>query len=247
MAEDYFPGDVVLVPLSEKEREYDFYYQNNIITKIIEKNSPYLLFGIPYGTKPGIRYFTLKSGEKIKNIKIKINDKEFNTQYINFKKNNSKKVKIDYERIIEEKNKIVSARKIKFNHYPDYKFVTPTKGIVTGTYGTKRFYNGKEGRYHNGHDIAAAIGTKIIAPSSGKVILTGDYYYNGKFVMINHGNNLISIYLHMDKITVNIGDLVNKSQMLGTVGNTGRSTGPHLHWSVMLNNTYVDPLSLVND
>ena len=78
----------------------------------------------------------------------------------------------------------------------------PVEGIVTGVYGTQRYYNGKKGNYHNGHDIAADTGTTIYSPSSGKVILTGDYYYNGKFVMINHGNSLISIFLHMNDIHV---------------------------------------------
>ena len=70
-------------------------------------------------------------------------------------------------------------------------------------------------------------------------MLTGHYYYNGKFVMINHGNNLISMFLHMDDINVTQGSIIKKGQIIGSVGNTGLSTGPHLHWSVLLNNTYV--------
>ena len=106
---------------------------------------------------------------------------------------------------------------------------------------------GHRGNYHNGHDIAADTGTPIYSPSSGKVILTGDYYYNGKFVMINHGNSLISLFIHMNDIYVSEGRIVDKGEPIGTVGNTGLSTGPHLHWSVILNNTYVDPLGLVKN
>ena len=76
-------------------------------------------------------------------------------------------------------------------------------------------------------------------------MLTGNYYYNGKFVMINHGNNLISIFLHMNQINVSKGSIVEKGEIIGTVGNTGLSTGPHLHWSVMLNNVYVDPIEFI--
>ena len=112
-------------------------------------------------------------------------------------------------------------------------------------FGTQRYYNGIKGKFHNGHDIAAQIGTPIIAPSYGKVMLIGDYYFNGKFVMINHGYNLISMFLHMNKIQVEKGQLVKKGEIIGTVGNTGMSTGPHLHWSVLTNNEYIDPLILV--
>ena len=78
-------------------------------------------------------------------------------------------------------------------------------------------------------------------------MLTGNYYYNGKFIMVNHGNNLISIFLHLDKILVKKNDIIEKGQVLGAIGSTGLSTGPHLHWSVLLNNSYIDPLELVNN
>ena len=151
------------------------------------------------------------------------------------------------DRIYSEKKEIIEAKKIRYKHYPDINFMIPVEGIVTGVFGTQRYYNGKKGNYHNGHDIAADTGTLIYSPSSGKVILTGDYYYNGKFVMINHGNSLISIFLHMNDIHVSRGTIVEKGELIGTVGNTGLSTGSHLHWSVLLNNTYVDPLGLVKN
>ena len=77
-------------------------------------------------------------------------------------------------------------------------------------------------------------------------MLTGHYYYNGKFVMLDHGNGLVSIFLHMDDIHVSKGNVIKKDHVIGTVGNTGLSTGPHLHWSVMVNNVYVDPLEFIN-
>ena len=128
----------------------------------------------------------------------------------------------------------------------DLDFVLPVEGITTGVYGTRRFYNGKEGNYHNGLDIAAPIGTEIVAPSSGRVLLTGDYFYNGKFIYIDHGQNLKSIFIHLNKINVNVGDILKKGQIIGEVGSTGKSTGPHLHWSVTLNSVYVDPEIFIN-
>ncbi len=241
-----YPGDVVLVPLQNSEINTEFFYKNNLITTVNENNKPYLLFGIPYDSIVGTNSFVFTTQTDKKVIELNIEQKEFGSQ--NIKINKYKKKSEDLlRRIYSEKREIINAKKIKYKHYPDINFMVPVEGIVTGVYGTQRYYNGKKGNYHNGHDIAADTGTIIYSPSSGKVILTGDYYYNGKFVMINHGNNLISIFLHMNDIHVHAGKNVDKGEPIGTVGNTGLSTGPHLHWSVLLNNTYVDPLGLVKN
>ncbi len=209
-------------------------------------NQLHLLFGIPYHTPSGLNEFIFDSDINQKIFRIDIQKKEYATQNIKINKF-KKKTKKELDRIYRESKEISLAKKIKYNHYPDINFIIPVEGIVTGVFGTQRFYNGEKGKYHNGHDIAAKTGTPIFAPSSGKVILTGHYYYNGKFVMMNHGNNLISIFLHMDTINVQEGIVLKKGDLLGTVGSTGLSTGPHLHWSVTLNNTYIDPLELVNN
>ncbi len=237
-------GDVVLIPLEEPEVDYDFYYNDNLVTKIINHDRLYLLFGIPYSSSEGINSFVLSSNDVKKIIKLDINKKTYARQDIKINKYREK-TEQELVRIYREKQEITRAKKMLYNTYPDYNFTLPVDGIVTGVYGTERFYNGIKGNYHNGHDIAAEIGTPIYAPSKGKVMLIGNYFYNGKFVMINHGNNLISIFLHMDDIKVVKNSIVDKGQIIGTVGNTGLSTGPHLHWSVLLNNTYVDPLALV--
>tara|TARA_B100000941_G_scaffold282908_1_gene251878 strand:- start:71 stop:865 length:795 start_codon:yes stop_codon:yes gene_type:complete len=239
-------GDVVLVPLQNSEVNSEFFYNNNQITTVVENNKSYLLFGIPYNSSIGTNSFVFTSQTYKKVVKLNLERKKFDSQNIKINKY-KKKSKELLDRIYTERKEIISAKKIKYNHYPDINFMIPVEGIVTGVYGTQRYYNGKKGNYHNGHDIAADTGTLIYSPSSGKVILTGDYYYNGKFVMINHGNSLISIFLHMNDIHVSKGRNVDKGEPIGTVGNTGMSTGPHLHWSVLLNNTYVDPLGLVKN
>ena len=215
-------GSIVLIPLEETEKHKEFQYKNNLVTKVLKDNKPYLLFGIPYYSLPGISSFEFKSDGKNKIIDLSIRKKHFTTQNIKINKY-SEKTKEELERIYKEKEEIRNAKNIRYDYFPDYNFITPTKGVVTGVYGTQRYYNGVKGRYHNGHDIAADIGTPIYSPSKGKIILTGDYYYNGKFVMINHGNNLISIFLHMDQIKVSRGSIIEKGQLIGTVGNTGLS------------------------
>lgn len=244
--EEIHPGGVVLVPLDNSEITSEFFFKNNLITTVKENNKSYLLFGIPYDSNNGTNSFTFHTQTYKKIVKFDIEQKEFGSQNIKINKYNKKSQKL-LDRIYSEKKEIIAAKKIQYKHYPDIDFIIPVEGIVTGVYGTRRFYNGERGNYHNGHDIAADTGTPIHSPSSGKVILTGNYYYNGKFVMINHGNNLISIFLHMDDINVAKGSIVEKGELLGTVGNTGLSTGPHLHWSVLLNNVYIDPLGLVKN
>ncbi len=236
----------MLIPLGSKEINLEFFYKKSLVTTVRENNKSYLLFGIPYDSSVGANSFVFYNQSHKKVVKINIKQKKFDSQNIKINKYNKKSQKL-LDRIYSEKKEITAAKKIKYKHYPDINFMIPVEGIVTGVYGTQRYYNGEKGNYHNGHDIAADTGTPIYSPSSGKVTLTGDYYYNGKFVMINHGNNLISIFLHMNDIHVSRGSIIEKGDLLGTVGNTGLSTGPHLHWSVLLNNTYVDPLGLVNN
>tara|TARA_Y100000389_G_C17468006_1_gene527491 strand:- start:5625 stop:6440 length:816 start_codon:yes stop_codon:yes gene_type:complete len=238
-------GSVAFLPISESDNTVDYYYNNNLITKVLVKNKPFLLFGIPYYTQPGVNNFIFESKLSKKVFSLNIIQEDYSTQNISINKYRTK-TKKELKRIASEKQKMLVGKNEKYQKYPDYKFINPVEGTVTGVYGTERYYNGKKGSFHNGHDIAAKTGTSIKAPSGGKIILTGNYYYNGKFVMINHGNNLISIFLHMNNISVKKDTIVNKGQIIGTVGNTGLSSGSHLHWSVLLNNTYIDPLALIN-
>ncbi len=243
---DYYPGDVVFIALGQNERSMDFYYNKNLTTKVIKNNKPYLLFGIPYYTDKGRNQFIFKSEKSIKKVSLNILNKEYPIQRIEIKKFKVK-TKDEYKRIAKERSQMIRAKKQIYNKFPDYMFIMPAVGPTSGTYGTVRYYNGKKGNYHNGYDIAADLGTPVYAPSSGVVILTGNYYYNGKFIMVNHGNNLISIFLHLDEIAVKKDDIIDKGQIIGAIGSTGLSTGPHLHWSVMLNNSYIDPLALINN
>ena len=242
----YSPGDVVFISLDESESSMDFYYKENLVTKVLKNNKPYLLFGIPYYTEKGANQFIFKSKKLSKKINISILKKKYPIQRIDIKKYKTK-TEDQFIRIAKERSQIIQAKKAKYNKFPDYMFDIPAEGPTSGTYGTVRYYNGKKGNYHNGHDIAAPLGTHIHAPSSGVVMLTGDYYYNGKFIMVNHGNNLISMFLHLDDIAVKKDDVIKKGQFIGTIGSTGLSTGPHLHWSVLLNNSYIDPLKLINN
>ena len=156
------------------------------------------------------------------------------------------------KRILKEldltKKKIINSKKIgELEKIFDEKFVMPVEGRLTGFFGSQRILNDKPKRPHYGIDIAQKKGSPIIAPSSGKVkLVANNMFFTGNTVILDHGLGLISIFAHMDEIIVSEGQYVKISEKIGSVGMTGRATGPHLHWGIYLNDTPVDPLTIIN-
>ena len=153
-----------------------------------------------------------------------------------------------YNRIKKENNKIGNARAINSNldFFKD-KFIMPVEGIISGVYGSQRILNGKPKWPHYGIDIAAKKGTKIKASGSGIVTMAEeDLYYTGGTIIMDHGHGISTIYSHLETVNVNVGDKIEKGKIIGTVGSTGRSTGPHLDFRVNWFQTRLDPMSILN-
>ena len=124
-------------------------------------------------------------------------------------------------------------------------FAAPVPGQSTSSFGRRSVYNGKPRSPHTGTDFRAGEGTPVQAPNSGTVVLAGDLYFSGNVVILDHGSGLYSYFAHLSAIDVTEGDVVTQGRVVGKVGATGRVTGPHLHWTVRLNEARVDPLSLM--
>lgn len=123
-------------------------------------------------------------------------------------------------------------------------FVLPVAGRVTSPFGKGREFNGAVQSRHMGTDLSGTMGTAVRAPNRGVVALTGDFYYAGRVVYLDHGAGLVTVYMHLSEIAVTEGDTVDTGQLLGRVGATGRVTGPHLHWTARYGSVSFDPLTL---
>ncbi|VAW79063.1 Peptidase, M23/M37 family, partial [hydrothermal vent metagenome] len=127
------------------------------------------------------------------------------------------------------------------------RFVLPVHGPVSSPFGLRRYFNEQPRKPHSGLDLAAAEGTPIRAPAAGHISGTGDYFFNGNTVFIDHGQGLVTMYCHMSRIDVKPGQQVAAGETIGAVGQTGRVTGPHLHWGVSLNDARINPMLFLDE
>lgn len=202
------------------------------------------LIGLPLMTKAGDKQITLQGAQKTHDLITVINQNYANE---NFESNiGQANTSINDARIEYEINLFTKIRKI-FSDKPLSKgfFTIPAKGRVTSEFGVNRYYNGKKGLPHIGIDIANKIGVSVNSSAAGQVILVHDFYYLGKTVFVDHGQGLITSYSHLSKASVIEGQSLRKGEELGKIGNSGRSTGSHLHWGVFLNQVAINPALLL--
>ena len=236
------PGGVAVIPLGNEAQRPEVRYNERPVVVTQREGVWLAVVGIPLSSDPGLQQLKVSSAENTQRIAFEVNDKAYPQQHITL--SNRRQVNPnpdDLKRIRGEQARARAAYARITEQAPELDFILPVEGRVSGVFGSQRFFNGQPRRPHSGLDIAAPTGTPIRAPAGGKVVETGDYFFNGNTVFIDHGEGLVSMYCHMDSIAVEKGQIIGQGEVLGTVGATGRVTGPHLHWSISLNNTLVDP------
>ena len=208
----------------------------------------FFAFGIDRDRKFDLTITKIQDGKKEKIVK-KVLKRKYNIQRIDgLEESKVTPPESVYKRIKEENNKIGKARAIN-SDLPFFKnqFIMPVKGIISGVYGSQRILNGKPKWPHYGIDIAAKKGTMIKSSGSGTVTMAeDDLYYTGGTIIMDHGHGISTIYSHLESVMVSVGDKINQGDIIGTVGSTGRSTGPHLDFRVNWFQTRLDPISVIN-
>lgn len=193
--------------------------------------------------QPGTLQLQVTGDREVKNISLPLQNRSFVTQRIWLSESASQPATELELNLVREFKKLITPQK-----FWNGKFVKPSSGRVSTVFGVRRYYNGvfANNYYHRGVDYAAGTGSPVVAPASGRVALVGQvsegFRVHGNTVGIDHGQGVTSIFLHLNTIEVKSGDFVQAGQRIGTVGSTGASTGPHLHWGLYVHGVSVDPV-----
>ena len=202
------------------------------------------LVGIPLSAQPGeARIRVLREDGGVRELPYAVAPKRYREQHLKVAPGQVDLSAEDMARYERERAHLQTVMAI-FSEPPpqgELRMQVPVPGRRSGSFGLRRVFNGEKRNPHSGMDIAAATGTPVKAPMAGRVIDTGDYFFNGNTVWLDHGGGLLTMYCHLSASDVKPGDPVKAGERFCAVGATGRVTGPHLHWSVMLNRTMVDP------
>lgn len=188
------------------------------------------------------------SGKRFFEIKFEVKERVYLAEKL---KVDPKKIKLSPEAEKRVADEQVVLNKIYQSSLPDFLFTEsfgqPMESVVTSVYGTKRVYNKQKKGQHLGIDYRAAIGDKVPASNAGKIVFSGDLFYTGWTVIIDHGMDIFTVYGHLSKTLVGQGDIVKRGDLIGLSGNTGRTSGPHLHWGTKVQGQYVDGFVLIEE
>ena len=200
------------------------------------------LVGIPLSAEPGAASIRVRSGGNESKLPYTIQPKRYTEQHLKVSPRTVDLAPDDlarHEREPTHQHRVIAT--VSAPPVGELRMREPTSGRRSSSFGLRRFFNGQPRNPHSGMDIAAPTGTPVVSPLPATVIDTGDYFFNGQTVWLDHGGGLLSMMCHLSRIDVGNGDRLATGERLGAVGATGRVTGPHLHWTVSLNRASVDP------
>lgn len=240
------PGGVAVIPLEDRGQVPTASFNGNSVMVVpnAEAGGYLAIVGIGQKSQVGSHTLTVNYGSGNESLRFEVGAKKYREQHIKLSSNRHvTPSQSDLDRYSREAAEQTAA-------YKAFRTVIPSNVILdrpvdggrySSPFGLRRFFNGQERNPHAGLDIAVPQGTPVKSSADGVVTITGDYFFNGKTVFVDHGQGLISMYCHLSEIDVVQGQTVSRGEVVGKVGSTGRSTGPHLHWTVSLNNQRVDP------
>jgi murein DD-endopeptidase MepM/ murein hydrolase activator NlpD len=201
------------------------------------------LVGIPLATKVGKQSAEVVVDGTRQVLNFDVKSKKYDEQRLTITNDRQVNPNPDDLKRIDAESKRTEAALTRYTAdlTPSFRFLSPIEGRRSSSFGLRRFFNEQPRNPHAGMDIAASTGTPIKAPDEGTVVDTGDFFFNGNTVFIDHGRGVVTMYCHLSRIDVKTGDHVGAGDIIGLVGATGRVTGPHLHFGIALNRAMVDP------
>ncbi len=239
------PGGIAAIPLASvvDTAKPQAWLGKQPVLVTADHNQWFAVIGLALQTKPGTHKLRVAIDGRTQMKPFTVKPKRYPEQHIKLK--DKGKVVLSAKNLarFKREHKEIIGYEHHWSAAPDndLNFIQPAHGRVSSRFGLRRFFNGKPRAPHAGLDLAVARGTPVKASAAGTVLAADDYFFNGKTVFIDHGNGLVTMYCHLDKFKVKAGQKVRKGQVIALSGMTGRATGPHLHWSVILNGVMVDP------
>jgi murein DD-endopeptidase MepM/ murein hydrolase activator NlpD len=238
------PGGVALVRIPGAADEAPLVtFQERRVAVVRQASAWAAVVGLPLSLPPGAHSVSVEQpGADPRPIEFTVTDKKYRTQTLKVAPGQVNLAPDDEARVAQEQEKVKAALGVFSPDAPaTLRLTAPVAGPRSSSFGLRRVFNGESRNPHGGMDIAAPTGTPIKAPLAGRVVDTGTYFFNGGNVIVDHGQGFMTMYCHLSKIGVEVGQELKRGDVLGAVGATGRVTGPHLHWGVYLNGAAVDP------
>lgn len=237
------PGGIAVIALgSATQPAPEVRYDGRRVMTLADGGQWHAVVGLALSTKPGTASLDVQSNGSQRKVAFEVKDRKYREQRLKVAPGQVDLAPDDAARVEREQPILQRA----YGTFSETRPATlslrqPVAGARQPTFGSRRVFNGQARNPHSGMDIAAATGTPILAPAAATVIETGDFFFNGNSVVLDHGQGMVTLFCHLSKIDVKVGDRIDAGEVLGKVGATGRVTGPHLHWNVMLNGASVDP------